>query len=358
MDEAVIGDWRRKRQRYVAWWKRELGDALISINAKRDKPAFPPPEVRVPGDAVGRWCDVEYAVAAALHGAATVYYGGDSLPIGWPNLGCVDLGGFAGAELGFAPDTVWINECIDDLDAYRPPRFDRSNRYVRLVEERTAALLAAAEGRYFVTMASLIDPVTALSQMRGVEAFCLDMRDRPQRVRVVRDAFTQLWLDAYDHFYGMMTAAGQDGVRDWVGLWGPGRYKCTECDFSVMVSPADFRWLIAPDQDRLWSRLDEAAFHLDGPQAARHLDDLLAMDRLGAIQWVPGAGQPSEARHWIDLAQKILEAGKNLVLYAEHDELEYLLERLPHRGLALMLPDATGEDHARSILRSAHHPLA
>ncbi len=64
------------------------------------------------------------------------------------------------------------------------------------------------------------------------------------------------------------------------------------------------------------------------------------------------------ARLNITFGARVLEAGKNLLLYADIGELEFLLGNLPQRGLALMVDGAASEEHAKEALRAARHPLA
>jgi len=52
-------------------------------------------------------------------------------------------------------------------------------------------------------------------------------------------------------------------------------------------------------------------YHLDGVGQLNHLDSILEIEELDAVQWVPGDGRPSQ-REWPQVLQKIRAAGKNL----------------------------------------------
>ena len=58
--------------------------------------------------------------------------------------------------------------------------------------------------------------------------------------------------------------------------------------------------LFAPEQRSEVAFFGGAFYHLDGPGAVVHLDALLEIPHMKAIQWVPGAGQPTAAG-WIPL---------------------------------------------------------
>jgi len=53
-----------------------------------------------------------------------------------------------------------------------------------------------------------------------------------------------------------------------------------------------FKEFVFPYLQEQCSRLGFTLYHLIGPEAIRHLDQLLKIPELTAIQWVPGAGNP------------------------------------------------------------------
>ena len=60
-------------------------------------------------------------------------------------------------------------------------------------------------------------------------------------------------------------------------------------------------------------RLSHTIYHLDGVGAMKHLDALLSLPELNAIQWVYGVGQPGPYA-WLDLYHKVLDAGKQIMI--------------------------------------------
>ena len=80
--------------------------------------------------------------------------------------------------------------------------------------------------------------------------------------------------------------------------------------------------------------LDTSVFHLDGPGAVRHVDALLEIDALDAIQWVPGAGNPT-AVAWLPMLRRIQSAGRSLYITAPAEEVAEILESLSPRGLMI-----------------------
>ena len=60
-------------------------------------------------------------------------------------------------------------------------------------------------------------------------------------------------------------------------------------------------------------QLDFSLYHLDGPDAIRHLDALMEIEELNALQWTAGAGQPDGGNErWYAIYDKVRDAGKSL----------------------------------------------
>ena len=95
--------------------------------------------------------------------------------------------------------------------------------------------------------------------------------------------------------------------------------------------------------------MDRNIYHLDGPQALRYLDTLLAQSEIHAIQWVPGAGQAHWAR-WIEVYQRIQAAGKAFCLYPPADELDDVFDALRPEGAWLIVGGVTDGEMAEDVL--------
>jgi len=60
---------------------------------------------------------------------------------------------------------------------------------------------------------------------------------------------------------------------------------------------------------------------LDGPDALNHLDDLLALKKLDAVQWVSGEGNRSQIE-WPEVLHKIQQAGKIIILHLSASDVK------------------------------------
>jgi len=133
-------------------------------------------------------------------------------------------------------------------------------------------------------------------------------------------------------------------------LWADGKLQQLQADLSVMISPELFEAFVLPDLDEACNWLDYSIYHLDGQEQIRHLDMLLSIRKLNAIQWTHVAGQP-EITRFIPVFQRIQSAGKGLILFPESlRQAEELHDVLKPQGLYL-ITSTGGESEANAYLR-------
>jgi hypothetical protein len=121
------------------------------------------------------------------------------------------------------------------------------------------------------------------------------------------------------------------------------------CDFSAMVSREHFREFCLPAILDEVKTMTHNIFHLDGPECARHLDDILEIKEIQAIQWVQGDGN-RPIMQWVPLIKKIQAAGKSVVVDLTPGELEGFIQETEPKGLFLCLPVAD-LDEQRAVLK-------
>lgn len=118
-----------------------------------------------------------------------------------------------------------------------------------------------------------------------------------------------------------------------------------------MISEDMYEELFVGEIEKEIEYLDASMYHLDGPDALKHLDRLLKIPSLNGIQWVYGAGNPT-ASHWIPEIKKIQDAGKCVQIGVMPEELEIMLKELRPEGLMYMI-DARSEEEAKDLLKMA-----
>lgn len=346
-------DFARTLQRFEGWWQRELIDRPpVTVSVRPSRPCSPPERSHL--TLHQKWMDVQFVVDSAIADLARRDYVADTLPVFWPNLGPEITGTLFGCELEFSEGTSWSRPIVHDVSEW--PRIEKlrpdfDNAYWRTIERMTDYALQACEGRFLVGITDLHGNYDILASLRDPQELCLDLMDDPDAVRRAGAHVSAAFADAFSRSYAKVAAAGQPSIA-WIPAPHAGPAYIPSCDFWCMVSPRIARDLILPDIVTEMEPLERSIFHLDGPDALQHLELLLELPRLDAVQWVYGAGRGPAAR-WMDVYRRILGAGKSVMLLAQDpaDALAVLSEVGP-RGLFISVEqrfDTVGE--AESFVR-------
>jgi len=327
-------DWHEAGENLTQWWKR--GGPALCVTAPRRQPAEDIPKPAEPDDIGVRWTNQKFRCSLAEHLMANTFLGGEAFPFFNTQIGPGSLGTFLGAEPHFAPTTVWYEPCISDPDTFGPIRFDPDGNkwweaHLALIDEG----LRRARGRYLVGMPDLIENLDTLAAMRGTQALLLDLVERPAWVHDRLAEINEAFFAAFDLIYKKIRDEQGGNAFGFLYLWGPGKTAKVQCDLSAMISPQMFDDFVVPHLSVQCDWLDYSMYHLDGSNAAQHLDSLLAIESLDAIEFTPEPGKPGGGSpKWYDLYRRIKEGGKAVqAIGVKPDEVVPLLDAVGPEGL-------------------------
>lgn len=344
-------DAQRVVERFDAWWSGEIIDRpLISFSYPRPAAERREPPVSQHATHQDRWLDVSHAVEVAEAQMGNTIFGGDALPIVIPNLGPEVFSAFYGCELQFTETTSWCEPILDTLEpaTIRALQLDEEGLYFRKIVELTEALIQAGQGKFLVGYTDLHPGGDGAAGLRDPQQMCLDVIERPEAIRLLCERLTDDFLRVFDRFHQRLLDAGMLSTT-WLPAVGTGRMHVPSNDFSCMISAAHFDEIFVPALERECAHMEHCIYHLDGPQALQHLDRILSIDSIQAMQWVPGAGQAYWGQ-WIDVYRRIQAAGRSLVLYPPVTELDRVFEVLRPDGVWLMVSGIEDEDTANKAL--------
>lgn len=319
--------------RHEAWWQRECIDRPVFLGSANLNPLRPITRQLELLDKPDEW------LAAKQMDLQQTHRVGDTLPVIRVDFGPVMLSGLLGGQVEFQSDTTWTHAFIQD-DWSNAPNWslpDNQPWWQRLQELTTLTALNAA-GKHLVMTPDLGGSADVLLNLRGSSELCLDAIERPELVRQHIDAIYPAWRRVFTELYRRCVGNGA-GLTHWLGLWSNHPYLVPACDFNFMIGPAEFERICLPDIARQAATVGQAVFHLDGPGAARHIDALLELPELQAIQFTPGEGTPS-ALAWVDMFRKILNSDRAILVFCPPAEVLELCEALPPEGLAIQLNGA------------------
>jgi hypothetical protein len=149
--------------------------------------------------------------------------------------------------------------------------------------------------------------------VRGVQKFYMDFAVNPEWVRLAAKTMSDILIEVHKELWKLAYSeiTGLEGALNYNGCWSPNKSMSFDCDISCNVSPKVFEELLLPPLLESMHMVDHRIYHLDGPGAIPHLDSLLDISELHAIQWVPGHGNTG-IMQWIPLIQRIQERGKGI----------------------------------------------
>lgn len=327
-------DWPLVQQRYEAWWEGAVVDRVpIAVHAP--KTAQPPDEVP-PEGLLAYWTDPETVIARQRSLLANTHFAGDAFPILRPVSGgmVAVLAALLGAPLNIIDTrTTWTEPIITDWETRPRLDFDPNNRWWKVVSRLLEAGAEAAPGLGYVCIPDLNGPGEILARLRGTQRLAVDLIEHPDEVLATMPEINQAWYRYFQACNGIIHQH-VGGYVFWMGLWSERPAVDLQTDFSIMISQAMFDRFFLPFIEEQTRLVPRTVYHLDGPGAARHLDSLLALPGLTAIQWVPGAGAPPMSR-WLPLLRRVQARGKGLCLFCEPWEVPVLLEELEPEGLFL-----------------------
>jgi 5-methyltetrahydrofolate--homocysteine methyltransferase len=170
-----------------------------------------------------------------------------------------------------------------------------------------------------------------------------DVHDAPDHVDRLVNTITKLWLTYYNHLYEIIRT-GNSGTTAWAQMWAPGSFYMFQSDFSYMISPKMFERYVMPDLTALCDALDYPFYHLDGEGQIHHLDQLLSLEKLAGIQWIPGAGA-APPEEWLPLLKRIRDGGKLCQVYVTPEGARKIVRELGGKGFCFVIfEDLAAED--------------
>jgi hypothetical protein len=315
-----------------AFWEREIIDRpVVCIVAPKTDPRYPWPAPKPHATHRDRWLDVEYVADCALAGAMNCEYLGDALPQAWPNLGPEVFNAFLGMDLEFGESTSWSRPNLHDWSGIDAIAFDPANAYWRAINTITDALLARGRGKFYTGLTDFHPGGDCAAAFRDPQQLNIDLIESPDEVKRLVRKVTDLYLRVFDLSWERLRAAGQ-ATASWPGIVSTRKWYVPSNDFSCMISPQMFDEFFLPGIAEECRALEASIYHLDGPNALGHLDSLLGIKELNAIQWVYGAGH-GRASDWLPVYKRCQAAGKGLQLNLEANEFDLFMRELRPEGL-------------------------
>ena len=342
-------DFDRCLKRIYAWYNQEVIDrAPIRFSAHNAEYGG---SVELPGyswkNLKERWWHTDYQLELFEYKLAHSTFNAETFPVFWPNLGPEVFTAFYGVELEYKEVTAYSIPTIERWEQIDDIRIDFKNPYFLKLEEMKNEALKRCEGKYMVGYTDIHAGIDCAAAFRDPQQFCIDLILEPELAKKLVDISSRDFYAVYNHFDTILKAHNQLSVT-WMGIPSFGKLHIPGCDFASMLSPEDFDTFVLPSLKKEVAGMTQNIFHVDGKGVARHLDKILALPEVNAIQWVQGMGHDTPIMQWVPLIRKVQAAGKSLVIDLQISELDSFMQAVRPEGILLCI-DADPDTQMRII---------
>ena len=335
-------NWEETKQNFIKWWKRE---GLVigqwgGVRAAHPHEMVERPHIPEKNDEA-YYADVELRVRRNHYWLSGRNFPADIMPVANTEIGPGSLAIHLGSKPEIREESVWyhpIMKEVADPETTPPLKFDPQEKWWKIQEETIKKCIEKSNGRFLVGCPDLVENIDILASLREVSNLMIDMIERPDWVLQKLQEINQAFFEAYDRVYELIKDDDGGAVYEAYMLWGPGKTAKVQCDTATMFSPDMFNKFVVPALKDQCEWLDYSMYHVDGKEELCHLDALLEIEALDAIEWTPNAGEPLGGDpKWYDIYKKALAAGKSVQVYLVFaQEIVPLLDTIGSKGVYVL----------------------
>ena len=357
--ERIVPQWEETKERFRAWWAgTAIRRPLIRMVAR--KPGYSAPVPKRPTDPQSFHVDLDFRFSRYQSYISNHDFLADSFPNTTINMGAGSMALYLGSEPTFDFNTVWFNKTIGDWNDAPSIQYLQNNGWWRTHVDLIRAMTERAQGSFPIAIPDIIENMDILASLRGTEELCIDLMDQPLEIRKRLAQLDNAYIRFYDVMYDIVKMEDESSCFTSFQIWGPGKVVKIQCDFSAMLSPELFAELVVPSLAIQCGYTDYSLYHLDGPDAIRHVDSLMSISALNALQWTAGAGQPDGGcDRWYGIYDKVRSAGKSLhiSIYDGNadqmfDSADRIINRYGRDGIYFLFPEMDGQTAGDFLARA------
>ncbi len=329
-------NWAETRQHFNDWWAGHglvlnLGDFPV------DQPYASASDPGEPATLQQRHTDPAWIAARSRAERANRNYElGDVLPVAFVDKGTVSLAAYLGAQVELSDETIWYHPRPEPPEDWDALKFDTDAEWFRIHEAVYRQAMAAAQNDFLIGQPGIGSNIEVLAALRGTETLMLDLIENPEWVHARMNEINQAFFAAYERIHELIRLPDNSSCTSYFALWGPGKMSVITLDPIAMISQAMFEEFVLPPLIEQIDWLDLSMLHIDGTAALRHLDMILDIPGLDAVEWTPE--QPAQPNGgdpcWYPLYRRIKDAGKAVqAVGVEPEQVVPLLENVGAQGM-------------------------
>jgi 5-methyltetrahydrofolate--homocysteine methyltransferase len=334
---AVEGCFTEQRMMWAKYWKDELTSPLTAVTAP--KPGIevtPKPNLKNIIEALMAE-NVNQLSDQVLAWSETHEFLGGAIPYLHMNFGADHFSALVGGDIEWhndSPDTTWSKKPFISEINQSDISFKKDSKWWEKTVLFLTELCKACDGKVMICPPSLTTNLDCLCAVRGTQELLMDMVMSPEGVKraltQVNKANTEIAAELF-----RIVGADANGSITRHGMYGPGKAGVLQCDFSAMISPEMFEEFVVPCLRDEADCYDYLTYHLDGPDAIRHLEHICSIDKIEVIQWIAGSGEAAET-DWTELHEKIDSLGKGQIIWGTKEYMRKLSGKLKSKKVYIV----------------------
>jgi len=284
-----------------------------------------------------RWFDTEYQIEKFIKSLEGRVFLGETFPVYFPNLGPNVFAAMLGGELEFGEITSWAHPVIHSIEDINKIKFLEDNEYFKKILELTDYALERCSHKFMVGYTDMHPSLDCADALRGTRDLCMDMYDDEDFVEQLVNACYEPFIPIMDIFHKKLKEKKQLSVS-WMNIPSYETMHIPSCDLGAMISKEHFDKFALPYIQKEVKHFKHNIFHLDGKGVARHIQSILQISEIQAIQWVQGVGNDKPIMQWVDFIKQLQNAGKRVIVDLELSELDDFMENVSPVGIYLCIP--------------------
>lgn len=317
-------NWEETQEKFRNYWKHQnTGRPLMIVVAEKED-AKPLPTELVPVSMEDKYMDAGRMVARYRHWCENHEFLAESFPNMSADFGPGSVAAYLGSDIEFRDDTVWFTEVVEDWEETPALKFNQENQWLKKHLKLVEDCKKYAGDDFYIAIPDLMENIDVLVSLRGAQSTVYDLIDEPEEMEERIGQVTDTYFEYYDRFYNLVKDSKDNSSCYTVfQIWGEGKTAKLQCDFSALMSPTQYREFIVDSLRKQAKQLDNVLYHLDGPDAIKHVDALMEIDEIDALQWTSGDhGPDGTLEEWYEIYDKARRAGKSLWIKVYSGEID------------------------------------
>lgn len=340
-------NWLETQEKFRNYWKHQnTGRPLMCVVARKDDAKELPQELIVK-DMEDKYQNADRMVARYRHYCDNHEFLAESFPNMSADFGPGSIASYIGSDIVFNEDTVWFTEFVNNWEELPLITFDPDNSWFKKHLQLVKECHRLANGDFYIGIPDLMENIDILASLRGAQDMIFDMIDEPEEVSARISQINDIYFKYYDEFYNIVKDGENGSCYTVFQIWGEGKTAKLQCDFSALMSPDNFRDFILDSLRQQAKKLDNVLYHLDGPDAIKHMGALMEIEEIDALQWTSGDhGPDGTLAEWYGIYDQARAAGKSLWIKVYSGELtdwingtDQLIERYGSHSMFLHFPE-------------------